>query len=99
MARILNLPNLVQVTPEVHCGRVLAKPGQVPSQEHLAPLDLGCLFMKIFIVRLVLIDCCACVESSRCDVILEKFFVDQVDHCRNQLLDKFIAGYQRFDVA
>lgn len=95
----VNLPNLVQVPPEIHCGRVLAETRQVPPQEHLASLDFRCLFVEIILVGLGLVDCCSCVEGPRCDVILEKLFIYQVDYCRDQLLDVFVAGQECFDIA
>jgi len=61
---VLYLPNLVKIAPEFHCGGVLAKTCEVPSQEHLAALDLWCFFVEIVLFWLCLVGCCACVEGA-----------------------------------
>lgn len=39
------------------------------------------------------------MEGPRCDVILEKLLIYEVDYCRDQLLDVFVAGQECFDIA
>lgn len=93
-----DLPDFIQIPPEVHAGRVLAQPDKVPAQEHLAPLDLRCILMQIVLFHLGLVDGGLGVEGTRGDVALKQLLVDQVDDGGDQLLQVFAALGECFDV-
>lgn len=91
-------PDFIQIPPEVHAGRVLAQPDEVPAQEHLAPPDLRGVFVEVVLVQLGLVDGGLVVEGPGGDVALKQFLVDQVDDGGDELLEEFGSAGQSFDV-
>jgi hypothetical protein len=59
--------------------------------------DLGRIFIEILFYG-AFVGSAVCLESSRCDVVLKKFFVYNVHDSRNKRFDIFGARYQGFDV-
>jgi hypothetical protein len=59
--------------------------------------NLGTVFVRHLIDR-AFEGGAACCESTGCDIVLEKFLVDDVDDGRNKSLDVFCASDESFDV-
>lgn len=94
----VNVPNFIQVPPEIHRRWILAEPDQVPAEEHLAPLDLRCFLGQEIFLEFGFIGGCLGVEGARGDVVLKKFLIHQVDDSGDELLQVFGPAHEGFDV-
>jgi len=85
-----DIPDLVEVLPKLHLGRVRAELLEVGAEEGLAVQDLRRHLVWLRVHGLFE-GGTPCVKSARCDVILEELAVDDVDDCRDEGLDVFGA--------
>lgn len=92
-----DLPDFVEVLPELHLRRVRAQLLEVRPEEHFAMENLGALLVRLR-VHGSLKRGTPGLEGARCYVILEQLPVNDVDDCWDERLDIFAAGFERLNV-
>jgi hypothetical protein len=93
------LPNFIQILPKLHPIRICTNLPQIRRQERFPMNYLWTLLIKHILINGALISSTPGLESTSGDVVLEEFFVDDVDNGGDQLLYVFGAGLEGVDIA
>lgn len=81
-----DIPNFIQIPPEIQLRGIRADFHQVPSQKHLPALDLGAFFMEVF-VDWCFVPGISRVECPGGDVGFQELLIDDIHDGGDQGFD------------